>query len=324
MNYYDSELQRLQKELMEKKRTEAKLADLLLQQTDLEKRVSELEKIMREEQEDVDKLSGRSLTALFYKMTGKIGEKLSKEEQEAYTAAVKYDVAESELRAVEEEIAGCRARLSELQWCEREYQAALEDKKEQVKAEGTPEAGRILELERQLAFLKNQQKEIEEAVCVGRLSYDISCQILEDLDKAKNWSTMDILGGGILADIVKHDNLNKAQDKIKMLQDSLRNFRTELADVKERISGDIHIEIGEFLYFADFFFDGIFTDWMVYDKITKSKDRAEQTSGQIRNVLNQLEQLQEANISKQEQTEGMLEQIVIEAATDSVCAGDEA
>ena len=47
MNYYDSELQRLQSEIMEKQRTDAKLSDLFLQQSDLEKRTDELEKVMR-------------------------------------------------------------------------------------------------------------------------------------------------------------------------------------------------------------------------------------------------------------------------------------
>ena len=47
MNYYDSELQRLQSEIMEKQRTDAKLSDLFLQQSDLQKRTEELEKIMK-------------------------------------------------------------------------------------------------------------------------------------------------------------------------------------------------------------------------------------------------------------------------------------
>lgn len=313
MNYYDTELQRLQSELMEKKRTEAKLSDLLIQQAELKKRVSELQKIMRDEQEDVDRLNSRSLTALFYRMTGKIGEKMSKEEQEAYAAAVKYDAAESELLAVEEDIAVCRKRLSELQWCEQEYQDMLADKREQIKALGTPEADRIMELEEQLIFLKNHQKETEEAVCAGRTAFSISCEVLEDLGNAKNWGVIDMLGGGLIADIVKYDNLNKAQDKIKTLQNSLRNFRTELADVTERISGDIHTEIGDFLCFADYFFDGLITDWMVYDKITESKDRAEVTSSQIQNVLKQLEQIQDSNISEQEQTEKQLEKMITAA-----------
>lgn len=71
MNYYDSELQRLQQEIMEKQRTDAKLSDLFLQQSDLEKRTEELQKIMQKEQGDVDRLNKRSITAFFYRTTGK-------------------------------------------------------------------------------------------------------------------------------------------------------------------------------------------------------------------------------------------------------------
>ena len=66
MNYYDSELQRLQSEIMEKQRTDAKLSDLFLQQSDLEKRTDELEKVMRQgNRMDIDRLNARSLTAFF-------------------------------------------------------------------------------------------------------------------------------------------------------------------------------------------------------------------------------------------------------------------
>ena len=80
MNYYDSELQRLQQEIMEKQRTDAKLSDLFLQQSDLEKRTEELQKTMQKEQGDVDRLNKRSITAFFYRTTGKMDEKLTKEE----------------------------------------------------------------------------------------------------------------------------------------------------------------------------------------------------------------------------------------------------
>ena len=68
--------------------------------------------------------------------------------------------------------------------------------------------------------------------------------------------------------------LNSAQSNVQDLQTALRNFRTELADVKEGISADIHLEIGDFLHFADYFFDGLFTDWMVYDRISESKNKS--------------------------------------------------
>ena len=313
MNYYDSELQRLQSEIMEKQRTDAKLSDLLLQQSDLEKKTEELEKTMQKEQDDVDRLNGRSLAAFFYRATGKIGEKLTKEEAEAYAASVKYEAAKNELQAVSDDIDYCQRRLSQLQDCEQQYEKVLEEKTEQIKKSGVPEAGRIMNLENEIAFLETQQKEIQEAVTAGNRALDITRKILEDLDSAKNWSTFDLMGGGLIADMAKYDRLNKVQDKIQDLQAALRGFRTELADVTERISGDLHVEIGDFLHFADYFFDGLFTDWMVYDKINDSRGRTLRTRDQIQKILGQLNLIDNELCSKKENLKEELEQAVLDS-----------
>ena len=315
MNYYDSELQRLQSEIMEKQRTDAKLSDLFLQQSDLEKRTDELEKIMRKEQDDVDRLNARSLTAFFYRATGKMGEKLTKEEAEAYAAAVKYDAAKNELQAVNNDIEYCQRRLSDLQDCEQQYERVLKEKTEQIKQSGVPEAGRIMQIENEIAFLENQQKEIQEAINAGNQAFYIAQKILEDLDSAKNWSTFDLMGGGLIADMAKYDKLNKVQDQIQDLQNALRGFRTELADVTERISGNLYVEIGDFLHFADYFFDGLFTDWMVYDKINDSRNRTMQTSDQIQKILGQLNEMDNDLCSKKDNLKEELKQTVLKSDT---------
>lgn len=315
MNFYDSELQRLQSEIMEKQRTDAKLSDLFLQQSDLEKRTDELEKVKRKEQDDVDRLNARSLTAFFYRATGKMGEKLTKEEAEAYAAAVKYDAAKNELQAVNNDIEYCQRRLSDLQDCEQQYERVLKEKTEQIKQSGVPEAGRIMQIENEIAFLENQQKEIQEAINAGNQAFYIARKILEDLDSAKNWSTFDLMGGGLIADMAKYDKLNKVQDQIQDLQNALRGFRTELADVTERISGDLYVEIGDFLHFADYFFDGLFTDWMVYDKINDSRNRTMQTSDQIQKILGQLNEMDNDLCSKKDNLKEELKQTVLKSDT---------
>lgn len=313
MNYYDSELQRIQKEIMEKKRLSAQLSDLLLQQAELEQKVTELGKVKQEEQEDVDRLQKGSLAVFFYKATGKIDEKLSKEQAEAYAAAVKYAAAERELEGVNYDIAECRRRLSELQWIEREYQRMIEEKAKQIKAENGPVVEQILQLERQIFFLQNQKKEIDEAINAGQTARSISQKILGDLQSAKDWGTWDLIGGGLITDMMKYDKLNSAQSNVQDLQTALRNFRTELADVKEGISADIHLEIGDFLHFADYFFDGLFTDWMVYDRISESKTRAENTCRQIETVLEKLHILLDENAEEQERLAEELEEKIVSA-----------
>ena len=83
MKIYNTEFQRLQAAMMEETRLEAKLTELMRQQEELVKKTDELKLIMQHEQEDVERLYSRNLTAFYYRVTGKMGEKLSKEEEEA-------------------------------------------------------------------------------------------------------------------------------------------------------------------------------------------------------------------------------------------------
>ena len=165
-----------------------------------------------------------------------------------------------------------------------------------------------MQIENEIAFLENQQKEIQEAINAGNQAFYIARKILEDLNSAKNWSTFDLMGGGLIADMAKYDKLNKVQDQIQDLQNALRGFRTELADVTERISGNLYVEIGDFLHFADYFFDGLFTDWMVYDKINDSRNRTMQTSDQIQKLLGQLNEMDNDLCSKKDNLKEELKQ----------------
>ncbi len=311
MNYYDEELQRLQQEMMEKERADAKLADLYIQQNELEKKAADLKKIMEDEQEDVDRLNRKSLTAFLYRASGKMGEKLSKEEEEAFAAAVKYDAAAKELQAVEEDIAYYEKQASGLPDCKIQYERMLEAKKEEIKESGNIEAGKILEMERQIAAIENRRKEVREAIDAGERAHSIAEETLDGLKSAKNWGMVDLIGGGIMSDVIKYDKLKSVKDRTSALQMALRTFRTELADVSSQIEGPLQVEVGEFLHFADYFFDGIFTDWMVYDKIKVSQERAEQTYSQIQGILEQLRKMQEQLLAEEEQKRKELEQIVL-------------
>lgn len=311
MNYYDEELQRLQQEMMEKERADAKLADLYIQQNELEKKAADLKKIMEDEQEDVDRLNRKSLTSFVYRASGKMGEKLSKEEEEAFAAAVKYDAAAKELQAVEEDIAYYEKQASGLPDCKLQYERMLEAKKEEIKESGNIEAEKILEMERQIAAIENRRKEVREAINAGERAHSIAEETLDGLKSAKNWGMVDLIGGGIMSDVIKYDKLKSVKDRTSALQMALRTFRTELADVSSQIEGPLQVEVGEFLHFADYFFDGIFTDWMVYDKIKVSQERAEQTYSQIQGILEQLRKMQEQLLAEEEQKRKELEQIVL-------------
>ena len=147
MSRYDDQLRQLQAQCARKKRLEATAAELRAQQSTYTARAQELEQSFREEQADVDRLEGRSLSAFFYNVIGKMDEKLAQEKQEAYAARVKYDAVARELAGIEEDLCRCEAELDTLRDCERRYAAVLQEKTQAVKAAGGAAAAQILRLE---------------------------------------------------------------------------------------------------------------------------------------------------------------------------------
>lgn len=289
MTYYDEELQSLQQQVMRKDHLKTVTEELYKQKSELETKVDELERIKCDEQTDVDRLQGRTLTALFYHILGKKEEKLDKERREAYSAAVKYETAVCELSAVNDDIVRYERELQTLSGCDKEYARALKEKADLIKSSGGDNADEILNLEEEIIYLKKQRKEMKEAISAGEKSKNIANEIKASLDEAKNFGVADMFCGSIFVDLAKHGALDEAQSKVEALQVQLRRFKTELTDVK--INDDIHVAVEGFLRFADHFFDNLFIDWTVLDKIEESQNEVNKTAEKIDSVMNKLSQM---------------------------------
>lgn len=311
MTYYDEKLKALQEKISRSRQLTSMLKELRSQRDTISAHVRELEAIKMDEQADVDRLEGRSLASFFYNVIGKMDERLNKEREEAYAARVKYDAAARELEAIDGDIRRCEAELSGLRGCEREYEATLREKANTVKAEGGARAEEILKLEERHAYLESQKKELREAISAGNSARSTAESVLSSLDSAEGWGTWDLLGGGLLADMAKHSHLDEAQGAIERLQSQLRRFKTELADVT--IHADMQVNVDGFLRFADYFFDGLFADWAVMDKISQSQSQVQSTKSQIDSVLARLNSMMSAAEREQAQIKSKLDALVLEA-----------
>lgn len=309
---HNEELQQLQRQVARKKQLESRLRDLRAQRQELSRKAAELETLKQDEQADVDRLEGRSLAGFFYSVIGKMDEKLTEERQEAYAARVKYDAAVRELSAVEEDLERGEAELRELEGCEARYEEALDRKAAELKAAGGETANAILDFERRLASIESRKKELREAIAAGRSALSTADEILSRLGSAEGWATWDLLGGGLIADLAKHSHLDEAQAAVEQLQVELRRFQTELADV--RVSSDLQVRIDGFLRFADYFFDGLFADWAVMDRIQQSQEQVQQTRDQIADVLARLGDMFCAAEQEEQETGERLDQLLCEIA----------
>ena len=308
------DLRRLRAQIERKRQLETIVQELQTQRAGLTSWVQELESKMQLEQADVDRLEGHSLAAFFYGVIGKMDEKLTKERREAYAARVKYDAASRELSGLEAELLEREAEQRTLSGCESRYAQALRARGEALKAAGGAIGAKILELEERLAELESQRRELREAVAAGEAARNTADAILSSLGSAAGWATWDLVGGGLISDLAKHGHLDDAQQMVEQLQVQLRRFKTELADVT--IQADLQISIDGFLRFADYFFDGLFADWMVMDSIGRSRDQAQETRNQIQLVLDRLEALRRAADREQQEAKVRLDDVITRGADD--------
>ena len=310
MILYNEQLRILYDMVCRKQHLEKVQEELMLQKNMLSVNVRKLKESCKKEQADVERLEGGSLSAFFYNVIGKMDEKLTKEREEAYAAKVKYDAAVKELQKVEEDLRKNESDLNELGDCEKQYEELLEVKKERMKTTGHWAAEKILELEQRLTYLDNQKRELDEAMEAGEAASALTEDVLNSLNSAESWGTFDILGGGIIADAMKYSDLDEAQMLIENLQDQLRRFKTELADVT--IDSEMNVKIDGFLQFADYFFDNLFTDWAVMDKIRNSRLQVENTGDQIQSVMEKLSEMKDQVIVQREAIQEQLEKLIVQ------------
>ena len=283
----------LQQKVARKPSLEAKLRELQNQRREYDGEVISLRVAFRQEQEDVEKLEGRSLANYFFQVVGKLDEKLNQERKEAYAAKVKLDAAERELAGIESDISEIQGKLNEIRVAEAKYKDELERKRATLRASGTATGDQIIELEQRIAAMEAQKREIKEAISAGYSARGTADRILSELNSADGWNTWDMFGGGgIITHMAKHSHLDSAQDLVSELQSKLRRFKTELADIQ--ITANMQVNVDGFLRFADYFFDGLFADWAVGDKICQSMNSVSSTKSQIGRTLDKLNSMEQA------------------------------
>jgi uncharacterized protein YlxW (UPF0749 family) len=281
--------------IIEQKRPKKKLeGDLLAVEAELQEispRLATLGAQLEKEEIDVQKLERTSLTTLFYTVLGSREGQLEKEQQELLSIQLQYQQTKHQVEYLEREQAFLNGKLEKLAGVEAEYEALLSEKEAFLRESNQAVASQLIEYAEQSANLASEVKELSEAVQAGREVSSSLEQVLDSLESAKSWGTLDLLGGGLISTAVKHSRIDDARDGIHGVQMKMSQFKRELADVSERI--ELKIDITEFETFADFFFDGLIFDWIVQSKIAESLERTQGAQDMISRAIEELEDLKQ-------------------------------
>lgn len=247
----------------------------------------ELFKQLKKEEIDVKRLERLSFTNLFHTIKGDKNDRLYEERKEALGAKLKYDEAVQDINKLNDEVVNIRKQIEGLGNLDREYEEIIVEKEKLIKSGNYIELNALNNIIERQIDLKNREKEINEALSAGQMVISSLEQVADSLHTAGNWGTYDILGGGLIATMAKHSNIDNARDEIERTQSLLRRFHRELMDVGSTV--DINIEIGSFLTFADYFFDGIFVDWSVQSRINDALDRTYDTIRRVKDIISTLD-----------------------------------
>lgn len=130
------------------------------------------------------------------------------------------------------------------------------------------------------------KREMKEAMDAGERALTSLRNAQEKLNSAGNWGLFDMFGGGLFSTIMKRSKMDDAQQLMEAAKTDLKRFQRELKDVN--IPLDLRMEVGSFLSFADFFFDGFVADYLVQSKISEAKEQVSDAIIRVEQILNEL------------------------------------
>ncbi|OCN05937.1 hypothetical protein A4S06_06870 [Erysipelotrichaceae bacterium MTC7] len=131
------------------------------------------------------------------------------------------------------------------------------------------------------------KKEIQEAREAGHKALTSLEGARQHLESASTWGIFDMIGGGFFTGLMKHSRLDDASEKMEQAKYELQSFQKELMDLS--VPEDFGLNIGGFLTFADFFFDGIVADWMVQSRISDARLQVSQAIEKIEQIMQDLD-----------------------------------
>lgn len=135
------------------------------------------------------------------------------------------------------------------------------------------------------------EQEIDEALEAADYALDCLRKAESDLDSASSWGMFDILGGGLISTLIKHNDMDDAQAHMEEAKGALEKLSQELKDVDYQINLDF--TVSDFLSFADYFFDGLLADLFVQDRIDEAEQQVKEAITKVESIRDHLHHLRQ-------------------------------
>ena len=230
------------------------------------------------EKEDVERLEKQSLSTFVQNILGTYDEKLEKEKKEEVQAKIELDRAGTLLEGAHELL-----DILDEEILRREEELNLV--REDLMRTNPTFREQVTQQEKELIKLKQEEKEIKEAIAAGEHVLDEIDGVLKELDSANSMATWDMFTDSFFIDLMKYDKIGKAEKELAYLERALDRYQKELKDVDLETSL-AYEELSQMSRAFDIFFDNIFSDWNTRDTIRRNITMLEDMMNEVEDVQN--------------------------------------
>ena len=130
------------------------------------------------------------------------------------------------------------------------------------------------------------ENEIFEAITAADEALEKLYEAKNSLTSARNWGIFDMVGGGLVATAIKRKKMSNAQKIMNNAKQALEKFEDEIDDIDDII--ELNFDMSDFVSFADYFFDGFFSDFVVQNRINEANSKLNWIIKQIETIRKDL------------------------------------
>ena len=257
-------------------------------------RVAEARRRLATETVEVAELESMSMTRILASLRGSRQGDLDRERAEVQAAEYALADAQGRLAVEQRERESLERRIAAYGDLGTRRDQLMAQREAEVRTDPAhaDRAARLTELADRVGALRARGVQVEEADAAGREAHAVLQQTAQHLGSAGSWSTYDtFFGGGIVSSMVKHDKLDRAAVLMRQADAALARLGTELADVGLDTVGDIGIT--SMTRALDIWFDNIFSDWAVRERIAQAGERVQALQRQLHEVGQRLAAMKE-------------------------------
>lgn len=235
---------------------------------------------LEDETQDVERLESFSPTRIWAGLRGQREADLERERAEQLRAQYEVASAEASVARTLEQLQRSESERATLGEVDERWDRAVAGLDTWLGARTDDQTGELRRVTQQLAEARREVVEIGEARSAAADAATRLDEALTLLGKASDWAAWDTFGGGgMITDAFKYDRMDQAAAAMRQADRALKMLAGELADIGLAGTGGVSVDAWTRAF--DVWFDNIFSDWAVRDRIRQARQRTEQVAQEV-------------------------------------------